>query len=370
VADVRAPPLGELMNVHTLPPRGRGGAAGRQPAVQACSCKPNADGRCCTAKSCGCVRASFGCSPACHCRGFTLVCANANAALDKAAAKPGAAKPAVGEPQAKKAKGAFGGAFTGAAHKLADNPFEFAAQQQQPDSRAAFLDALERQQRGKDVGVGTVVPTAARPVPVAAVAAPSIEVVDLCDSSDEEKEAQRPVPAPPPQRQPAPALAAVRQAPRPVAPKPPASVAPYDPFNPPQYRPAGGFTSARELHVRETAKLRTVDGSWMSGLKAVLDTGNEGCTLVCVAAARRAGLVDEFGQPVGSFGKARTIEVHGAVAGAAERIPMMRFEYEIAGKSVSVMGAVTSARLGCDLLISRHDLLQFQSEGYNLSAKA
>jgi hypothetical protein len=43
---------------------------------------------------------------------------------------------------------------------------------------------------------------------------------------------------------------------------------------------------------------------------------------------------------------------------------------EIAGKSMTVTAGVTRAALGCDLLISRHDLLRFQADGYTLSAKA
>lgn len=40
-----------------------------------------------------------------------------------------------------------------------------------------------------------------------------------------------------------------------------------------------------------------------------------------------------------------------------------------AGKTLRVRGAMTSANLGCDLLISRKEILQFESDGYRLSAR-
>jgi hypothetical protein len=92
--------------------------------------------------------------------------------------------------------------------------------------------------------------------------------------------------------------------------------------------------------------------------------------LVSFAAARRACLVDASGEPVGTFGRARCIEVRGVVAGAAERVPTLRIMYEVAGKPMAVTAGVSRAQLGCDLLVSRHDILLLEADGFKLSAKA
>ena len=34
-----------------------------------------------------------------------------------------------------------------------------------------------------------------------------------------------------------------------------------------------------------------------------------------------------------------------------------------------VVAGLTEARLGCDLLISRHEIAEFESDGYRLSAR-
>lgn len=344
------------MQVHTLPPK-KGGRGG--PAVQACSCKPNADGRCCLAATCGCSKAALGCSPKCGCRGFVLVCGNkAGPPLDKPAAKQAV------EPPAKKAKAAPA-PFAGAGHRLADGPFELAAA---PD-RSRFLAALEASQVPKPA-------PAPEPAPLPAAAEEDVIVI-----SDDDDDAPAPQPAPQPLSQ----LAAPRgevtaalppkPAPKPPPPKPapklplPKPAASFDPFNPPQYVPAGGFKPGGELRVRETARLTDVDGRPVA-VVALLDTGNEGCTLISRAAALRAGLADAAGMPVGlGGGRVEWIEVNGVVAGARERLPMLHIQYELQGKKVRVKAAVTKATLGCDLLLSRHDILLFTADGFTLSAK-
>lgn len=360
-------PLSPSMSgvVHTLPPRGRGrGGVG---AKQFCSCKANVDGRCCSTKSCGCLRLGLGCSPACNCRGFKLVCANVEAPLDKPVPKPACDK----QPAAKKAKSAF----SGEGRKLADPDDPGAA----PPDRSAFLDALERQQQAAAAAAQQAAreqeqeqeqAASALPAALATAAAPLAagteeDVIDLCDSDsdvDPAPAAAPPAPAPAPAPKPRPAAV-----PRPAAAAP---VEAYNPFSPAQYVPAGGFAKlGGELRVHETARLRTVDGAWMGGLNACLDTGNEGCTLLTVPSARRAGLVDQHGVPVGTFGRCETREVRGVVAGAVERVSMLQIEYAIQGKSVKVHAGVSTAQLGCDLLVSRHDLLLFQADGFTLSAK-
>jgi hypothetical protein len=80
--------------------------------------------------------------------------------------------------------------------------------------------------------------------------------------------------------------------------------------------------------------------------------------------------VDGSGAPVGSFGRVEYMEVRGVVAGAVERLPRLRFQYEVGGVEMNISGGVTRARLGCDLLVSRHDILALEKQGFRLSARA
>ena len=127
--------------------------------------------------------------------------------------------------------------------------------------------------------------------------------------------------------------------------------------------------------------------------------GAQGCTLVSFGAARRAGLVDADGTPVGTFGRVNYIQVRGIVAGASDNVPTMTITCaclrcrpacagcgvhscccvrvlslhaadEVAGSPLRVTAGVTRATLGCDLLVSRHDILRLQADGFTLSAKA
>ena len=100
---------------------------------------------------------------------------------------------------------------------------------------------------------------------------------------------------------------------------------------------------------------------------ACLDTGNGGCTLIVKEMAIRMGLVDGFGNPVG--GRTRMVSVQGVVAGASERIPTVTMVYRIKGKEMVVEAGVTSANMGCDLLVSRREIAQFEDDGYTLTAR-
>ena len=344
------------MLVHTLPPKGgRGGGRGAGPPAQSCSCKPNADGRCCLG-TCGCGRAGLGCSHRCGCRGFKLVCGNQAAAL--AAPKPSA------EPPAKKPrKDAAPAPSAGVGHRLADGPFELAAA---PD-RSRFLAALEARPTAHTPGATTAVASGAGVrAPVPAPADDDEEVI-IIDDEDDEVLAKAPPPArsvrvdstaaapkprpPPPLSKPAPRL----------LPKP---VEEYNPFNPPQYMPSGGFKPPKggELCVRETVNLTDASGGIITAA-AVLDTGNEGMTLIFRGTALRAGLCDAGGMPLCSSRVQWTPPIRGVVAGATERLPMLDLEYEMKGKTVRTRGAVTGSHLGCDLLICRRDILMFQNDG-------
>jgi len=83
--------------------------------------------------------------------------------------------------------------------------------------------------------------------------------------------------------------------------------------------------------------------------------------------AQRLGILDARGHP--SQARVRWITVNGVVEGASERIPTTAITYRIKGKVVKAVVGVTGARLGCDLLISRREILAFESDGYCLSAR-
>ena len=118
----------------------------------------------------------------------------------------------------------------------------------------------------------------------------------------------------------------------------------------------------------ETAECLDVTGGWYSA-RACLDTGNGGGTLVTKNLAVKLGLVDGFGRPVGP-GPVRWQVVRGVVAGASERVPIVSgLTYRIKGKEMCVDAGVTNAELGdCELLISRAEIMQFESDGYTFTA--
>ncbi len=102
-------------------------------------------------------------------------------------------------------------------------------------------------------------------------------------------------------------------------------------------------------------------------LTACLDTGNAGCTLIHRRAAIAAGLCDGFGRPTG--GARGSVEVRGVVEGAAERIPRTTIAYRIKGKVMVVEAGITNAAMGCDLLVARSDIAEFERDGYTLTAR-
>ena len=351
------------MQVHTLPAKGRrGGGRGAGPPAQSCSCKPNADGRCCLG-NCGCGRAGLGCSPKCGCRGFKLVCGNQAAATDQTAPKPSA------EPPAKKPKkqDAAPAPFAGVGHRLADGPFELAAA---PD-RSRFLAALEARPAATAhiPAATTAVASGAGPRAPVPVPADDDEEVIIIDDEDDEVLAK----APPPARSVRVDSTAAAPKPKPPPPLPksaprllPKPVEEYNPFNPPQYMPSGGFKCG-ELRVREAVNLTDSSGGIITAA-ALLDTGNEGMTLIFRGTALRAGLCDAGGMPLGVGRVQWTPPIRGVVAGATERLLMLDLEYEMKGKTVRTRGAITGTHLGCDLLICRRDILMFQNDGFTLSA--
>lgn len=136
---------------------------------------------------------------------------------------------------------------------------------------------------------------------------------------------------------------------------------------PARYVPAGGENQA-DLRL-QTHEVAQVFDSGLVGHRgaAILDTGNAGCTLITRSFARQLGLVDMHGNPTQAY--SRQIRVQGVVAGAFEMIKTLNISYEIKGKKMHIVAGLTEARLGCDLLISRQDIIQFEADGYRLSAR-
>lgn len=138
-------------------------------------------------------------------------------------------------------------------------------------------------------------------------------------------------------------------------------------LDPPRYEPSREKNAADlRLSTDELAEVADVCLAWYP-CSACLDTGNAGCTLIAQELATRMGLCDGLGAPTGGF--AGYVEVRGVVAGAAERLPKVFVTYRIKGKTMRVWAGVTRARLGCELLVSRNDIVEFERDGYTLSAR-
>ena len=139
-------------------------------------------------------------------------------------------------------------------------------------------------------------------------------------------------------------------------------------LDPPRYKPPSDGSTAADLRLSadERAEIRDVGLAWYP-CSACLDTGNAGCTLIAQELATRMGLCDGFGTPTGGF--AGYVEVRGVVAGAAERLPKVHVTYRIKGKTMRVWAGMTRASLGCDLLVSRDDIVAFERDGFVLSAR-
>ena len=138
-------------------------------------------------------------------------------------------------------------------------------------------------------------------------------------------------------------------------------------LDPPRYEPSREKNAAAlRLSTDELAEVADVCLAWYP-CSACLDTGNAGCTLIAQELATRMGLCDGFGTPTGGF--AGYVEVRGVVAGAAERLPKVHVTYRIKGKTMRVWAGMTRASLGCDLLVSRDDIVAFERDGFVLSAR-
>jgi hypothetical protein len=128
--------------------------------------------------------------------------------------------------------------------------------------------------------------------------------------------------------------------------------------NPPRYLPSAlpsALPQHEQIGVHESAEVKDDTGRFQAGLRAVLDTGNAGCTLITERAARHLGLVDSHGVPTDYHahkvnGLRQTVSCRGVVAGAKDVLPALLLSYRIKGKEMkNVVAAVTKADLGADL---------------------
>ena len=138
-------------------------------------------------------------------------------------------------------------------------------------------------------------------------------------------------------------------------------------LDPPRYEPSREKNAADlRLSTDEPAEVADVCLAWYP-CSACLDTGNAGCTLIAQELATRMGLCDGLGAPTGGF--AGYVEVRGVVAGAVERLPRCLSRTGSRARPMRVWAGVTRARLGCELLVSRNDIVEFERDGYTLSAR-
>ena len=128
--------------------------------------------------------------------------------------------------------------------------------------------------------------------------------------------------------------------------------------NPPRYLPSAlpsALPQHEQIGVHESAEVKDDTGRFQAGLRAVLDTGNAGCTLITERAAKHLGLVDSHGVPTDYHahkvnGLRQTVSCRGVVAGAKDVLPALLLSYRIKGKEMkNVVAAVTKADLGADL---------------------
>ncbi|CAL5224520.1 g7217 [Coccomyxa viridis] len=132
------------------------------------------------------------------------------------------------------------------------------------------------------------------------------------------------------------------------------------------YVPSPSSAVDTTLRLHETVKVFDM-GLVAHPARAVLDSGNAGCTLIMRRFAARLGLVDENGRP--KQDNVRLTTVHGVVAGASEKVPLMRLNYELQGRRMLITAGVSEATLGCDVLLSRREIAEFLSDGFTFDVR-
>ena len=120
-----------------------------------------------------------------------------------------------------------------------------------------------------------------------------------------------------------------------------------------------------EIRTHESVEAEDYKGGGRyHSCRAVLDTGNAGPTLITRELAIRVGII-EPGRPARDRYATpsllpRTLEVRGVVAGATERLPMCTFAYRLRGRTMSTSAGITTAKLGCDVLVSLRDIREWE----------
>ena len=138
-------------------------------------------------------------------------------------------------------------------------------------------------------------------------------------------------------------------------------------WQPPMYVPAEGpCVEDFKIFTDEYVEVRDMGMQWHGKYRACLDTGNAGCTLIQKHVAQVLGLCDALGRPTESRWEKQS--VNGVVAGASEMIYMCTLTYRLKGKEITCRAGITHARLGCDLLIARREIQEFERSGYTFKA--
>lgn len=138
-------------------------------------------------------------------------------------------------------------------------------------------------------------------------------------------------------------------------------------WQPPMYIPAEGPCAEDfQISTDEYVEVRDMGLQWLGKYRACLDTGNGGCTLIQKHIAQTLGLCDALGRPTESRWEKQA--VHGVVAGASEMIYCCTLTYRLKGKEITCRAGITHARIGCDLLISRREIQEFERSGYTFRA--
>ena len=136
------------------------------------------------------------------------------------------------------------------------------------------------------------------------------------------------------------------------------------------YTPSSAAGTDEEISTYETVEAedyKTPNRHY--SCKAILDTGNGGCTLITRSLAIRVGIIEPGRPSRDKFSTPsllpQSVSVRGVVAGASEKLPMCTFAYRLRGSTLRTSAAITTASLGCDVLVSLKDIKEWESRfGY------
>ena len=155
------------------------------------------------------------------------------------------------------------------------------------------------------------------------------------------------------------------------------------------YVPAALDPTQETISTNEIIEAVSVSAEYCS-CRAVLDTGNSGHTLITRDLALRLGILPSRDSSNNSNNNnnnnsnkssdtssssslfypkpTKSIRIFGVVAGCSETLPLTPFTYRLKGKEMNITAGITTARLGCDCLISLNDIKCFEADGYRFKA--